>query len=198
MENIINNGDEIIGRVEYVSAYLLKEISYQYNSDDIDKEMFYGNAQKIIKTLQELKKFKYGTLLKLTETPMGTFLVEDLDLDKNKEKNVVYVLREDLYNEWAWENGASNLICICDSIEKIKQKLKEQLIQELEDDDDRILEFDDMKIGDMQNVRAMATYAIDDLICGKDEIHILVYENKEEYENGKNNAEIIVSQIEIQ
>ena len=24
----------------------------------------------------------------------------------------VYVLREDMYNEWSWENGATDIICL--------------------------------------------------------------------------------------
>ena len=130
------------------------------------------------------------------------FLLKNFGIEKTKklieEKDFVYVLREDLYNEWAWENGASNLICICDNLKTLEQKLKEQLVKEVEESDERILEFSSWKVGNMQSIGAMTKYAIDELYCGIDEIHILVYGNKEDYDNGKDNANIVISKVKIE
>lgn len=41
----------------------------------------------------------------------------------------MYLLREDMYNEWSWENGATDIICLSNNTEIIEKKLqKEDLI----------------------------------------------------------------------
>ena len=32
------------------------------------------------------------------------------------ERKIIYILREDMYHEWSWENGATNLICVSHNI----------------------------------------------------------------------------------
>ena len=42
----------------------------------------------------------------------------------------VYVLREDMYNEWAWENGATNLISVSHNLDIILKDLRKHLVME--------------------------------------------------------------------
>ena len=195
MENVIFEDEKMFGRVQDVASYFIKEITSQYEDDEIDGELFWSNARVMVDTLAELKELEKDTYIEVKEIAMGGFSVKVL---KDEEKDFVYVLREDLYNEWAWENGASNLICICDNLKTLEQKLKEQLVKEVEESDERILEFSSWKVGNMQSIGAMTKYAIDELYCGKNEIHILVYENKEDYDNGKDNANIVISKVKIE
>ena len=195
MENVIFEDEKMFGRVQDVASYFIKEITSQYEDDEIDSELFWSNARVMIDTLAELKEIEEDTYIEVKELAMGGFSVKVL---KEEEKDFVYVLREDLYNEWAWENGASNLICICDNLKTLEQKLKEQLVKEVEESDERILEFSSWKVGNMQSIGAMTKYAIDELYCGIDEIHILVYGNKEDYDNGKDNANIVISKVKIE
>ena len=195
MGNVIFEDEKMFGRVQDVASYFIKEITSQYEDDEIDSELFWSNARVMIDTLAELKEIEEDTYIEVKELAMGGFSVKVL---KEEEKDFVYVLREDLYNEWAWENGASNLICICDNLKTLEQKLKEQLVKEVEESDERILEFSSWKVGNMQSIGAMTKYAIDELYCGIDEIHILVYGNKEDYDNGKDNANIVISKVKIE
>jgi hypothetical protein len=193
MEDIIFNAEEIIGKVEKVAEYFINEIRLQYENEDVDNEIFYDNTKKIVELLEKLKCLRQGTFVRVFESAMGDLAIKILE--ENDEEKIVYVLREDLYNEWAIENGASKLICVCDSLKTLEQKLKETLIEELEEDDNRILEFSSWKIGNMQSIGAMTKYVIDEFCCGRDEIRILIYENKKDYDMGKNNGEIVITKV---
>lgn len=55
------------------------------------------------------------------------------------EMEYIYVLREDMYNEWAWENGATNLISVSYNLDTILKDLKKCLIMEKQEDEKRII-----------------------------------------------------------
>ena len=54
------------------------------------------------------------------------------------ERNYVFILREDMYDEWAWENGATNLICVSHNMYEVVDMLREYLKMELVEDENRI------------------------------------------------------------
>lgn len=100
----------------------------------------------------------------------------------------MYLLREDMYNEWSWENGATDIICLSNNAETIEKELKERLdeyknrnyIIEFYRDDTTLLE----QIKRIKNKGISAVY-------------IDIYENQEDYDNGRNMATFVVSDEKI-
>lgn len=102
----------------------------------------------------------------------------------------VYVLREDMYHEWLWENGATNLIMVSDNIETITCELRKYLNMELEEDNERILQDKDMSIDDIiDNARAMLE---DGHVA-----YVDVYINDYNYNNGCNHGTFVIERMEV-
>ena len=109
-----------------------------------------------------------------------------------KIDNYIYVLRLDLYNEWAWENGATNLICISYNIDTIVDKLKKYCNYELEEDNRRIID----DIG--ADIDILIETKKELLLQGYNCINISVYENEDDFDNGKDNGVFVVEKIKIE
>lgn len=105
----------------------------------------------------------------------------------------VYVLRQDLYNEWAWENGATNLICVSKDIDFIVEKLKKYCQYEIDSDiDNRVLEEPHITLNKL--IERIKT----DLEKGSTIEKVSVYESLMDYENGKDNGVFVIEQREIE
>ena len=39
----------------------------------------------------------------------------------------MYLLREDMYNEWSWDNGATDIICLSNNAEIIEKNYKKKI-----------------------------------------------------------------------
>ena len=104
----------------------------------------------------------------------------------------VYVLRRDLYNEWAWENGATNLICVSYSIDTIVDKLKKYCNYELEEDNRRIID----DIG--ADIDTLIETKKEHLLQGHNCISVSIYKNEDDFDNGKDNGVFVVEKIKIE
>ena len=98
----------------------------------------------------------------------------------------MYLLREDMYNEWAWENGATDIICLSNNINTIQNKLQEKLDEYI--NRDYIIEvYDDKK------ELSELTKQIDN----KTSLYIDIYESQYDYDNGKNMSTFVISYEKI-
>ena len=104
--------------------------------------------------------------------------------------NSIYVLRQDLYNEWAWENGATNLICVSYDIDIIVDKLKQYCGYELLED--FIVDDPDLKLDMLINLVRGS------LINGSNHEHINIYVNLEDYNNGKESGTFVIEKMNIE
>lgn len=96
----------------------------------------------------------------------------------------MYLFREDMYNEWSWENGATDIICLSKSYKTIMKHLEQVL--ESYSKDNRIIEQYRDNISLEEQVKRLANN--DD-----NGVYIDIYENEEDYSNGKNMATLVVS-----
>jgi hypothetical protein len=104
----------------------------------------------------------------------------------------IYILREDLYNEWAWENGATNLIVTTYDINIVVDKLKTYCLYELESDiDNRILEEPHITLNNL--IERVKT----NLEKGSNIEKVSVYESLMDYENGKDNGVFVIEKMEV-
>lgn len=89
----------------------------------------------------------------------------------------LYVLRCDNYNEWAWENGACDLVGVFDT----KEQAIEELVKLMSDDvlKDRYLDYD---------IKDFNDYHYDD----RNNYYIDVYENESDKDNGKNMGTYVI------
>lgn len=106
--------------------------------------------------------------------------------------NSIYVLRQDMYNEWAWENGATNLICVSYDIDIIVNKLKEYCKYEIDIDSNRIIDDPDMKL-DM-----LIDLIKGSLRNGSNNEYVNVYVNLDDYNNGKESGTFVIEKMKIE
>lgn len=102
----------------------------------------------------------------------------------------IYVLREDMYNEWAWECGATNLVSVSYNLDTILKDLKRCLTIEKEESKERILgeDFENQDIDTIvKNVdlKSSNSYSIN------------IYVDKEDYDNGKESGTLVIEKMEI-
>ena len=103
----------------------------------------------------------------------------------------IYILREDLYNEWAWENGATNLIVATYDINIVVDKLKTYCLWELDEDNDRIIEDVDLPLDSV--IERVKT----NLEKGSNIEKVSVYENMKDWGNGVDNAVFVIEKMEV-
>lgn len=106
--------------------------------------------------------------------------------------NSVYILRQDLYNEWAWENGATNLICVSYDIDYIVNKLKQYCEYEIDIDNNRIIDDPDMNLDTLINLIKCS------LRNGSNCEYINVYVNLDDYNNGKESGTFVIEKMNIE
>ena len=100
----------------------------------------------------------------------------------------MYLLREDMYNEWSWENGATDIICLSNNAEIIEKKLQEKLDEYKSRD--YIIEFyrdDTTLLEQIKRIKGKGTSAV----------YIDIYVDEYDYANGKNMATFVVSDEKI-
>lgn len=96
----------------------------------------------------------------------------------------MYLFREDMYNEWSWENGATDIICLSKNYKTIMEHL-EQVLENYKKDN-RIIEQYRDNISLEEQVKRLANN-------NDSGVYIDIYENEEDYSNGKNMATLVVS-----
>ena len=108
------------------------------------------------------------------------------------EMEYIYVLREDMYNMWAWENGATNLISVSYNLDTILKDLKKCLIMEKQEDEKRII---GEKVND-QNIDNIIQNASVELI-NSSIYSVNIYIDKEDYNNGKESGVLIIEKMRV-
>lgn len=96
----------------------------------------------------------------------------------------IYVLREEMYNECAWENGACDLKGVYDSKEKALQALKFYLQNELDSNEELVTEYGRNVDECIEDIRIN-----DDFDFGS---YVDVYENKQKLDNGCNCSRFVI------
>lgn len=96
----------------------------------------------------------------------------------------MYLLREDMYNEWSWENGATDIIVLSKNYKTIMKYLNEELNRQKEQN--RIIEQYRDEIPLEEQVKRLASNYDSGVYIG-------VYETEQDYDNGKNNATYVIS-----
>lgn len=104
----------------------------------------------------------------------------------------VYILREDMYNEWAWENGATNLISVSYNLDTILEDMKKHLIMEKEEDKERIIGYDI----ENQDIDSIIQNVEFELSRGNIS-SIAIYVNEEDYDNGKESGVLIIEEMRV-
>lgn len=107
----------------------------------------------------------------------------------NKMKEYIYVLREDMYHEWAMENGATNLISVSYDIDTILKDLKYYLSLEKQENNARIIG-DDIENQDINKIASDIN--LDSGVC-----YINIYENDNCYSNGIESSCFVIERMEV-
>ena len=105
----------------------------------------------------------------------------------------VYILREDMYNEWAWENGATNLISVSHNLDTILKDLRKHLVMEKEEDKERILG-DDIENQDIDNIIQNVKFELSRASVSS----VVIYVNEEDYDNGKESGVLIIEEMRVE
>lgn len=108
-------------------------------------------------------------------------------------RNYVFILREDMYDEWAWENGATNLICVSHNMYEVVDVLREYLKMELVEDENRIF-------GDYYGTREIDNIITNtiELFCKNHQcVSVDVYTNEDNYSNGRNFGTFVIEKMEM-
>ena len=74
----------------------------------------------------------------------------------------MYLLREDMYNEWSWENGATDIICLSKNINTILNMFENKVEEYLKEN------------------RLIETYIITEIeekLKNKENVYLDIYEN---------------------
>lgn len=108
------------------------------------------------------------------------------------EMEYIYVLREDMYHEWAWENGATNLISSSYNLDTILKDLKRYLIMEKNEDEERIIG-DDINNQNIDNI----TYHAHETLVNSSIYSVNVYTSKGNYSNGRESGCLVIEKIEV-
>lgn len=105
-------------------------------------------------------------------------------------KEYIYVLREDMYNEWAWECGATTLISTSYNLSTILKELRKYMI--FEKVDKRIIG-DDIENQDFDSI----IQDVKTQLVTTDCVSVNIYVDKEDYDNGKESGVLVIEKIEV-
>lgn len=105
-------------------------------------------------------------------------------------KEYVYILREDMYNEWAWENGATNLISVSHNLKTILEDLREHL--RIEQEEERIIG-EDLKNQDID--RIMKDVELE--LSKASETFVTIYVNEEDYDDGRESGILVIEKMRV-
>lgn len=96
----------------------------------------------------------------------------------------IYILRLDMYHEWAWENGSCDLIGVYTDIDKLLNKLEGLLTEE--ENQEHILDLD-------VNIETYIKFLHDRLSCSNfDKEYINIYDTQNDYDNGCDNGSYVI------
>ena len=112
----------------------------------------------------------------------------------------VYVVNMQYYGEWAWDCGANDILGVCSSIEGALKIFKKAIINELFDDDERIIESRDCNIkinSNIQDIKNLVENARQSFKNGNDNYYVNEYINESYYNDGNDTAVIEIKQVEL-
>lgn len=109
-------------------------------------------------------------------------------------KNFVYILREDFYDEWSWECGATNLIGVSNNVYTIIDKLKYYMQLELAEDKERIVE----NLYGKTDIDDIITDTIELFSKDRQSVSIDVYTNEDNHNNGRNFGSFVIERLEVE
>lgn len=134
--------------------------------------------------------------------------LEDFKYWINKVKNVIeelkeiekyiYIVREDMYGEWAWECGACELLGASESKNTAIQIFKRAILNEASiNDGDNIFDMDDLVYGENINnyIEEYIKEISDKLNNGS--VYLDIYISKHDYDNGNNSGTLVIEKIRI-
>lgn len=104
----------------------------------------------------------------------------------------VYILREDMYHEWAWENGATNLISVSHNLDTILEDMKKHLIMEKEEDKERVIGYD-IENQDIDSIMQNVEFELSRGNISS----VAIYVNKEDYDNGKESGVLVIEEMRV-
>lgn len=112
----------------------------------------------------------------------------------------VYVVNMQYYGEWSWECGANDILGVCSSIEGALKIFQKAIINELFEDDERIIEsrYGNIKINsNIQDIKRLVENARQSFKNGNDNYYVNEYINEDYYNDGNDNAVIEIKEIEL-
>lgn len=102
---------------------------------------------------------------------------------------MMYLFREDMYNEWSWENGSTDIICLSKNYKTIMNYVNDEL--DIQKGHNRIIEQYKDNISLEEQIKRLANN--DD-----SGVYIDIYENEEDYENGRNMATYCITYEKVE
>lgn len=112
----------------------------------------------------------------------------------------VYVVNMQYYGEWSFDCGANDILGVCSSIEGALKIFQKAIINELFDDEDRIIESRDGNIkidSNIQDIKKLVENARQSFKNGNDNYYVSEYINEDYYNDGNDNAVIEIKEIEL-
>lgn len=110
------------------------------------------------------------------------------------ERKIIYILREDMYHEWSWENGATNLIYVSHNMYEVVDRLKQYMKMELMEDSERVLE----NVYGKHDIDEIVKDTID-IFCKNGQFaSVDVYINEDDYQSGKNSGTFVIEKMEVE
>ena len=89
-----------------------------------------------------------------------------------------------MYNEWSWENGATDIICLSKNYKTIMEFLNDNI--DIHKGHNRIIEQYRDNTSLEEQVKKLASN-------NDSGVYIDIYENEEDYNNGKNMATLVIT-----
>lgn len=115
------------------------------------------------------------------------------------EKEFVYIVREDMYGEWAWECGSTTLLGVAKSVGNALEIFRKQLVNEARcGDDDWLFELNDLVVLGKEVDDHISKY-LDDIRdrVENETIYLDIYTNELNYDNGENSGTIVIEKMEL-
>lgn len=115
------------------------------------------------------------------------------------EKEFVYIVREDMYGEWAWECGSTTILGVARNIDNALDMFRKQIIYESRSSDgDWLFELSDLIVLGKEIDDHINKYLEDVRSRMENEtIFLDIYTNEHNYDNGENSGTIVIEKIEL-
>lgn len=112
----------------------------------------------------------------------------------------VYVVNMQYYGEWSWECGANDILGVCSSIEGALKVFQKAIVNELFEEENRIIESIDDRIkvdSNIQDIKKLVDSARKSFENGNDNYYVCEYINEDYYQDGNDSAIIEIKEIEL-